>query len=122
MKINMTKEECEKRSLLGFIVIEALVGAIGTDKKFEEFMKDKKVGKDYIYDVHLTANGVELDLQKAVDHWGSQVERMIGEKAKELLEDKFRDITYAFDDLKSWLDSEINKHLEDWEKENKEGK
>jgi hypothetical protein len=112
----MTKEECEKQSLLAHIILESLVGALGSDKKFEQFMNDKKVGKDYILDVKLIANGVELNLKRFVDHWGSQVDRLITEKANNLLETKFSDVDSLLDDLKTRLKREITKHPEEWEK------
>lgn len=83
MKITTT-EIVDNKSLIGHIILSG----IGTHPSIME-----SVARDREADVKLTVNGAEIDIQSFMDHWQSQVERMIREEAMKLVEDKFNDVS-----------------------------
>jgi hypothetical protein len=115
MKINMT-EHLNEETLISHIVLEGLANSLKGEGELEKFIKPHKMGKDYILDVKITVNDLELDLEHFVNHWQSQVERMIKEEAKELIEEKLYETEGLLSDLNQRIKSEIDKRLEDWEK------
>jgi len=115
MKINMYNH-LEKDTLLSHIVLDGLTNALGADKKFEKFLEKYKTKKGHVLKVKFLVEDMEIDLQKFVDHWQNQIERMVAEKAKELIEKRFCDINYTLNDLEERVKKEIAKRLEEWEK------
>ena len=77
------------------------------------------IDKEVICDLKLTINGHELDIKSFVEHWESQVDRMIRGAALDVVRDRFRDVTDIKDNLEERLMPEIEKRLEDWEKEHR---
>jgi hypothetical protein len=120
MKIDMSKE-LHLDTMVGHLILECLTNTLGHGKKFEAFLKDYKEKGGHILDVQLLVNGKEMNLEKFVDHWQSQVHENIRRRAEELFKEKFSDVeilcTELMDDLKRRLEPEITKRLEDWEKE-----
>ena len=113
MKVNMTKEIKENQeSLIGHIVCHCMTTAIT-----EELLSTRKEKEDIMADVQLLINKHEVNLESFVEHWQSQIRRMIKEKAEELVEERFRTITDLMFDLEERLKDEITKRLDDWEKE-----
>ena len=53
--------------------------------------------KDSIVDVKLTVDDIELDIKEFVELWESQVDRMIDEAAKNLVNDKFSSLRENID-------------------------
>ncbi len=117
MKINLTKrihKDRENRDFLMHIVLNCL-----TDQITKELTKDRIKGHDIETEIILILNGHELDLEKFMKYWQSEVNRMIKEEAKELINEKFLDINDLFSDLQERLRIEVDKRMEDWERENK---
>jgi hypothetical protein len=50
------------------------------------------IQRDGVADVRLSVNGAEIDIESFVNHWQSQVEKMIHEEAVKLVEDKFNEV------------------------------
>lgn len=116
MKVNLTKrieKDRRDRDLLLHIVLNCL-----TTQMTKELIEGTKLD-DIEAEVILTLNGHELDLEKFIEHWQSQVNRMIKEEARELFSEKFWDLQDLFDDLHERLRNEVDKRMEDWEKEEK---
>lgn len=81
----------DERSLLGHIVLE---GVVSHASIIEAIVRDNEA------EVILTVNGMETDLRAFVNHWQSQVERMIKEEAVKIVEEKFyavRDKMFDFE-------------------------
>ena len=117
MKINLTKEN-KDRTLLSHIVLHCATTSL--IKSIVKEREDKGL-EENIVDLTLTCNGKEIDIQKFMKHWQSLVEVMIREEAKDRVEsfmtDKLNDIHDVMEDLESRLKEEVDKRMEDWEKE-----
>jgi hypothetical protein len=64
--------------------------------------------KDRVADVRVTVNGAELDLQAFVDHWQSQVERMIDDEAARLVDAKFNEVNRKMHEFNDALRESLN--------------
>jgi len=119
MKINLTKE-LDRNTLVSHIILHNMSRAFAEQLVEEDSARklvEESSEKGVIIDVKLTVNGVELDLKAFVDYWQSQVHELITERAKELVKEKFVDLTNLVCDLEERIKPEIDKRLEDWEKE-----
>lgn len=116
MKVNLNKE-IQKSSSLSHLILSCMSRTFGVDEKFHEFIESKKVEGDYVFDVKLTVDDTEVDLNGFIEHWQQQVKQAIEEKAREFVADKFADVYYILNDLENRIKPEIEKRLEDWEKE-----
>lgn len=112
MRINIT-DELDKDTLLSHIILHNMSTSVA-----EQMIKNGTTNEGVVIDVKITANGIELDLKEFIDYWQSQVDRIIHEKAAELVREKFADINDMLYDLEQRMEPEIEKRLEDWEKEN----
>jgi hypothetical protein len=116
MRINLTKRIEKDRGDRDFLLHIVLCSL--TTQMTKELVESKaKDDSDIEAEIVLTLNGHELDLEKFIEHWQSQVHRMIKEEANDILSEKFNDLDYLFNDLQERIQGEINKRLEDWEKE-----
>ena len=119
MKFNF-KEEIERdrynRSMISSIVLNGLSQAV--QENFDKILETYKEN-DGVIDITLTVEGHEVDLKAYINFWQSQVRRMIREEAHSLTNElfSFDEIDELIEDLKDRLQSEVNKRLEDWEKE-----
>ena len=111
MKVNMT-DEIRQNTLISHIILHKMSEALA-----ESIAKEGQTEDGVVVDVKLTANGKEIDLEHFIQHWQSQVDNIITEKARELVNDKLSDVCGMLYDLEERLKSEIDKRLEDWEKE-----
>jgi len=111
MKINLTRE-LDRDTLITHIILNNMSQSIA-----ERLAKEGKTPDGVVVDVKLTVNGIEIDLKSFVDYWQSQVDSIITSKARELINDKFADLNDMFYDLEERLRPEIDKRLDDWEKE-----
>lgn len=111
MKVNLT-QELRKNTLLSHVVVSCLTDTVAREKIAENRTKD-----GLICEIKLTINGHELDLQSFAEHWQSQVSRMIKDRAMEIVKEKFDDVGEILYDLEERLKPEIEKRLEDWERE-----
>lgn len=112
-------KELDKESLLSHIVVEGLSKAL-THEELDKFLKGKRKRKKTLLNIKLTVEEVELDLESFVNLWQSQVHKLITKRAKELIEEKCSDTEELLDDLNTRLKEEVDKRLEDWEKEDED--
>jgi hypothetical protein len=63
--------------------------------------------------ITLLVNGIPLDAGECIDEWEKQVDRMIAERAKELIKDKFAEGTYALDELMGSIKTHIKQKMLD---------
>jgi len=114
MKINMS-EHIRNRTGVSHIVLHCM-----TDELMKHAKHAHTVDGDFEMDVVLSVDGHELDVEKFVKHWQSQVKRMIKEEAQEMQKEKigdmFRDVEDLLTDLQGRLEEEVDKRLEDWER------
>jgi len=116
MKINIT-QELKKHTLLANIVMTCL-----TETVSKELIEIGETKDGIVCDLKLTLNSHELDLQSFIKHWESQVSRMIKEEATEMISEKFNGVNDLLYDLEERLKPEIEKRMEDWERETDEVK
>jgi len=116
MKINLTKE-VNKNTLLSMIVLNGMRTATLEALAFERNRRGKD--EDIEADIKLTINGDEVDVQSFVKHWESQVNALICEEAKRIVQEKFNffELQEKLQDLERRVDIEIKDRLEEWEKE-----
>ncbi len=118
MKINVTKE-LRKNTRTASIVMHAITydikKEIGDLGKFADENRNEE--GDIILDLKLTLGDHEIDLNSYFKRWQTGVQERIMERAKNLVLDKFVDLEEMVCDLKERLEPEIEKRLEDWEKE-----
>ena len=117
MKINMS-EHIRNRTSISHIVLNVMTDAL------MEHVQHTRVEGDLEMDVVLSVDGHELDIEKFVEFWQSQVEGMIEKEAKDMQKEKmgdmFRDVEDLLNDLQGRLDEEVDKRLEDWERDEKD--
>ena len=116
MQFDLGKEikgDRTSRSIISSIVLNGMKGAV-LDQVIEVYKEN-----DGVVDITLTIEGHELDVKSYCEFWQSQVRRMIKEEAKKITDElfSFNDIDDLIYDLKHRLKDEIDKRLEDWEKE-----
>ena len=100
--IKITKEEIgDHDNVLGHLVINSLL-------KYPEIMT--AVTNDGYAEVCMTVNGKEMYLKEFVDFWQGQVNQMIIEEAKTIVQEKMSGVSDLLYDLEE--------RLEDWEKDN----
>lgn len=118
MKVNLSKE-LDNKSLLSHIILHKMSQSL-----LKHLTKDCRAEgtNEIIAEVKLTVEGEEINLQSFLDYWQSQVEDTIAEQAKEFMKEHFSDMMDLFSDLECRLNDEIDKRLEDWEKEEKTNK
>ena len=102
-------------SLINFMIIT------GCHKTLKETCEAKR--EDGKFDIVMTVNGVEMDLQHFMDRWQGNVDRLVEEKAKEIIREKFPDLddsVYELQELVSSFETKvgnlIKKKIETWEK------
>ena len=110
MEINLS-EEIKKNTTLSTVVISCL-----TDTITKELMAGR-TKKGVVCDIKLTVAGHELDFRALIERWQKQISRMVKEKAAEIVKEKFSDIYDTLADLEDRLKTEVEKRLEDWERE-----
>ena len=111
MKINLSKEIMENTQLSS-IVLSCLTHAMT-----KELIEAGKTEGGIICEIKFTIDGHELDFRALIERWQNQISRRVKEKAKEIITEKFRDIDEIFYDLEERLKPEIEKRIEDWERE-----
>jgi len=112
MKINIT-EELRKDTLLSHVVLHSMSKTVA-----EELVKEGDTKKGIICDIKMTINGNDIDIRSFIDHWQSQFNKIVIRNAKDLINEKFDNVIDMLYDLKERVEPEIEKRLEDWEKEN----
>lgn len=117
MRINLTKEFRNNKNLLGNLILHGITYATTENLPHIIASKHEKGSGDLHADVVITVDGYEINLESFVKHWQSQVSRIIKSEAKELIQAKFFDVNDLLDDLERRVQEEVDKRLEDWEKE-----
>lgn len=104
MKIT-TEEIIDMESIAGHIVLHY----IGNDKILAEQIK-----RDGCAEVIVTINGKEYDFKSFANQIDNQLERMVKDKASELLESKFFDLEESIFTMKRLADEKIKKMEPEW--------
>jgi len=89
-----------KRSdgLAEHIFVEALSNALDHDS-LEQFMEDIDWKNKKEFECYLVVEGREFPLMAVCEHWENQADRVIAEKAMELLGDKLSDVETLLGDI-----------------------
>lgn len=78
-----------KHNLLGWLIFKTIVKNFPADKKeLSQFFKDVKWNEKEDIECYMVIEGKKLPINEVCELWGSQVDRMVKEKALELLEEK----------------------------------
>lgn len=99
-----TKDLIDDRNLIGHIVL----GGIGKHPAMCEAIREAGEA-----DLRLTVNGKEIDLQEFVDHWQSQVKRIITERALEMVDEKFNSMRDKMSEFTSGLEEALQSMREE---------
>jgi len=118
MKINFTKA-LKQNSIVSHVVMESLVHTLNHVDITNDITNETK--GDLFLDIILSVNGHELNFEFFVKHWQEQVHEVISQEAKDLVEEKFRYVSDLVDELAERIKPEIEKRLEDWEKDQEGG-
>lgn len=98
-RIEMSRE-IEKRNLLSWALVEALAKHIPDTQEFEEFVKPDQIkGEGTYLTVTLLVNGRVIPVRWLFTEWEEQVEKMIEDKAVQMVEKSLRNALNAIDDL-----------------------
>ena len=105
----------DRDNLINFMIVT------GCHKTLKETLEARR--EDGKYDVVMTVNGIEMDLQEFMDRWQENVDRLVEKKAKEFLREKFGDmddvaqeLTETIDSFETSIGEVIKKKIEEWEK------
>jgi hypothetical protein len=107
MELNFINELCQD-TLLSHMVLHGL--------SLNEILLNKCSGKSEKLDIKLLVNNEEIDIIDFINHWESQVDRLIKEQAQEIIKTKMNDIEDLYYQLNEKIQNEVNKRLEDWER------
>lgn len=94
------KDILDQHNLTGHLILSSLCSF----QDIIEIIKEKKSA-----DIRITVEGKEIDFESFINHWQSQVDRVIKEKAIELLDEKVSPVFEKIEDLKEELSRSINK-------------
>lgn len=118
MEINLSEYIRNHELMMGHLFLTGLTNTI-KDKEFSKFVNKNGIdGVGTVADASFFIDGHEVDLFKLIEGWEKQVDEMISKEAKKLIEDRFGGISNILYDLESRVKVEIDKRLEDWEKDN----
>ncbi len=115
MKLNIT-HELANGSTIGRLILNCLCETL-TNEEISDFADKNSNGEGVEAELTLTINGIDLDLEKFMAHWQSQVTGLIQDSARNVVSDRFGDVSDLLYDLQERLAGEIDKRLEDWEKD-----
>jgi len=115
MKVDFQKIHRDNH-LLEMLIIDGLTNAL-SEKEFHEYTGKRNKSKNKLIDVNLTIDGIEVPLEKFIERWQENVKCMIVEQAKDLVIEKFNDVSDVLSDLEERIKGEVDKRLEEWEKE-----
>ena len=107
----------DRDSLISFMIIT------GCMKTLNETLAAKR--EDGKYEILMTVNGVDMDIEHFMERWQDNVKRMVAEKAEELLREKFPDLDQSVFELQELVSSFetkvgnlIKKKIEECEEKN----
>lgn len=101
MKVNF-REHLRRESILDHLVLHCLGAAANEVAEDPDYVEKGEL------DIQLLVNGHELPIEKFVEHWQSQVGRMIKEAAEEKIQQKFCEIDEVFDTVRNILHNRLN--------------
>jgi len=117
MKINISEEVRNSKSLAGHIILHGLT-EIMTLKQWGKWADHKLKGSDDIYsDIQLTVDGMPVPFMSFVRAWDMQTDDLMKKEVEKTISNRFSDVTQILYDLKKRIKPEIESRLEDWEKE-----
>lgn len=92
-----------KNGLLYHFVLSAIT------LKGPDFVKEVSDAKEV--DIVITINGTEVDFEKVLEQWDAQMDRIVLEKAKELMNEKMDGIIDYLNDFQQELDNKIDEEF-----------
>lgn len=105
-KVNL-HDHIDKDDLVAHLLIDTLSQTL-TGKKFEEFMGEIQWGDKDEFEILLVLEGHEFDIVPTLKYWQSQIDRMVEEKAREILKDELFAIGEIRDDLERSISARFN--------------
>lgn len=101
--------DMELKNIKDDIVMWAVCSAIGSQHELIDKMNLKNIDGKTIADIKFNVNGVDLDFRKVMEAIESNVDKMVGDKAKELIEENFEDLNKTLEEFKTKILCESNK-------------
>jgi cation transport regulator ChaB len=117
MKVNFADAHMNNR-FLELLILNGLMNAL-SEEEFHAYAEKRQKSDDKFMDVILTIDGIEVDLEKFIERWQENVRSMVSEKAQELVDEKFNDVSDTLSDLQDRIGEEVKKRLEEWEKDDR---
>ena len=109
MNVDLRPHIDNLRDEFGYLVIHTLTEYCKQKgEEFEALYKRLKIDPKSV-DLKLVINGEEMDLFPYYEQFASQMGRMVAEKAKDMLDDKFRDMNELMDRLQQQITEEARK-------------
>ncbi len=116
-KANKLLEEIEKNkdefsfkndqgSFFYWFVMTCLGDFYSKNHKVENLHNNHKAGEDWTFDVELIVNGIKIPARKTLNDMYDQLERMLTEKANEMIQDKCNDLIDRMQYLTEQIENE----------------
>jgi hypothetical protein len=106
------------RSFIGHFVLGSFkYASMNGLRSIHEQLADDMEKDGGMLNVRITVNGFEIDLEKFVEDWEGQHTKLLKEQAKNIISERFGEISYLLFDLERRTTDQINQNLEEWEKE-----
>lgn len=86
------KEIIDNQNILGHLVLQSI-------SSFPQILHE--IQKNQSAEIILTVNGVSVPIKPFIDHWQSQIDKIVKEHAERLIEEKFRNLGYLIDDFEA---------------------
>lgn len=105
MKVNITKG-LEENGILPHLVLHGLTLSL-SGEGVAKLAHEGATKEGVILDVRVIVNDIEINIEDFVNHWESQVDKLIAEKAECLISDKIAKLYNAVDELESKMLEEL---------------
>lgn len=118
MKINLGDlVDAKRNSWLTIFIIHVMTEHTSNGNKWNEVFK--LTGGNYQdAEVQVLINGVEVDFKHFIDELEKQHDRMLGDKAKELIEQHFGDLIHKLEQMQNYAELKLSDDvLPSWQKE-----
>lgn len=102
--------------LIEILILNGLTNALSKEEFFE-YNKNRQKSENKLIDIRMTIDGIDIDVEKFMERWQENVRHAIAENAKELVVEKFNNISNVLYDLEERVKEEVEKRMEEWEKE-----
>lgn len=97
------------------IVMWAICTAIGSQGELIDKMNRKIIDGKLVEDIKFNVNGVDLNFRNVMEDIEKNIDRMVEDKAKELIKDKFEGLHESLETMKKNILYESNKFKYEYE-------